>query len=144
MTENLGKRAQQEREARLREHEEEVRSTISALSANAQTIETNFPIVNDMLRKGKVKKKDNDKKIRIEKYRDEIVESLSRVENYFVELQALDEEKAATIAPHYQPKIPAWKAQLEDVNLRIAQLRKKRLIIKIAIVVLIVIICLFE
>ena len=137
MTENLGKRAQQEREARLREHEENVRSTISALSANAQTIETNFSIVNDMLRKGK-------EKIRIEKYRDEIVESLSRVENYFVELQALDEEKAATIAPHYQPKIPAWKAQLEDVNLRIAKLRKKRLIIKIAIVVLIVIICLFE
>ena len=121
MAENIGKRAQEVREQRLREQEEAIRRKIDRLTYCSKNIEENISFANDMLNKGKLKKKDKyDDKIRAAKCRDEIKESISSIESIIVELQALDEQKAATLTPYYQPKIEIWKKELNSRPLKIS------------------------
>lgn len=49
MAENIGKRAQQEREKRLRESDEAVRAKVNSLSYIANEIEENFSIIKHLI-----------------------------------------------------------------------------------------------
>lgn len=130
MAENIGKRAQEVREQRLREQEEAIRRKIDRLTYCSKNIEENISFANDMLNKGKLKKKDKyDDKIRAAKCRDEIKESISSIESIIVELQALDEQKAATLTPYYQPKIEIWKKELNSISTKIKWIRIIRFVI---------------
>ena len=102
MAENIGKRAQEVREQRLREQEEAIRRKIDRLTVYSKNIEENISLASEMLNRGRLKKKDKyDNKIRAAKCRDEIKESISSIESIIVELQALDEQKAETLMPFY-------------------------------------------
>ena len=116
MAENLGKRAQQEREKRLMIQDKEIRATIDELSFLANRIDTNFSIINDMIRKKQRSRKDGYRKLSITDYKNEILNKISNLENTIMKLNALDKQKADTLAPHYQQKIINWKIALEKTE----------------------------
>lgn len=130
MAENIGKRAQEVREQRLREQEETIRHKTGRLTYYTGEIEENISFANEMLNRGRLKKKDKyDNKIHAAKCRDKIKESISSIESIIVELQALDEQKAATLIPYYQPKIDIWKKELNSISTKIKWIRIIRFVI---------------
>lgn len=130
MAENIGKRAQEVREQRFREQEEAIRRKIDRLTYCSKDIEENISHANDMLNKGKLRKKDKfGDKIRAAKCRDEIKENISAIESIIVELQALDKQKAETLAPFYQPKIEIWKKELNSISTKVKWIRIIRFVI---------------
>ena len=132
MAENLGKRAQQVREQRLKEQEANIRRKINHINSCSKRIESNISTANDILRWGRLRKKDEfGDKIRVSECKNEIKEDILSIENGLVELQALDEQKNAVLSPHYLQKLPDWKKQLNSIVTRIRWIR----IIKYTIIV---------
>lgn len=116
MNENIGKRAQQEREKRLREQDEAIRKKINTLSFYSEKTEENFSVIKELIRANKRNKKDGLQRISIGEFKNRILQNISQLEDGMVELSALDTSKAATISPHYKQKIIEWQEQLKKLE----------------------------
>lgn len=116
MAENIGKRAQQEREKRLREQDEAIRKKINILSFYSEKAEENFSVIKELIRANKRNKKDGLQRISIGEFKNRILQNISQLEDGMVELSALDTSKAATISPHYKQKIIEWKERLKKLE----------------------------
>lgn len=116
MTEITGKRAQQEREKRLREQDAAIRSKINALSYDANQVEENFSIIETLLSENKRNKKVGFDRISIEVYKSKVLKNIAELENDMMTLATLDSSKASTISSYYEDKIKNWQERLKKLE----------------------------
>ena len=116
MAENIGKRAQQEREKRLRESDEAVRAKVNSLSYIANEIEENFSIIKHLIKENKRNKKVLSHHVSIEEYKSKMQQGITRLQNSIMELSALDASKCSIVSPHYQQQIANWQKQLKELD----------------------------
>lgn len=116
MAENIGKRAQQEREKRLRESDEAVRAKVNSLSYIANEIEENFSIIKHLIKENKRNKKVLSHHVSIEEYKSKMQQGITRLQNSIMELSALDASKCSIVSPHYQQQIANWQKQLKELE----------------------------
>ncbi|NDV82473.1 hypothetical protein [Bacteroides sp. 51] len=111
-----GKRAQEIREKRISDKEEDIQDRIDDLSCSSDRINDHFSDYREMKRKGQKKDRLG---YTLKYHKEQIENEISELEDNIIRLKSLNKDNC--VIPHYQQKVEKWREALNDLDDQLAE-----------------------